>query len=194
VFSRLWQLLKRELAVAFKTFFVAWLLLSVALQLYCLYDSPKLRGVGEVLLMLTVGLLLCAFYTFWPAFGVAVVRVVYRIAGWGAFVGAFLIASGALVSLLLFRNVIASLLIEIFTSAAFDGPCGAHAGGPAAVLALFCLAVALLASPASWWALLKLFLLISVAILLGSIPGVLLWLTLLVCRAAMLVASASNPR
>ncbi len=105
MFGRLWQLLKRELKVALKTFFSAWLALSVALQLYCLFDSPKLHGASEVMLMLSVGLLICAFYTFWPALGVATVRLVYRIAGWGAFVGAFLIASGALVALLLFRNV-----------------------------------------------------------------------------------------
>lgn len=187
-------MLKRELAVALKTFGAVWLLLSVLLELYCLFDSPRLHGAGDVLLLLTVGLLLCAFYTFWPAFGVALVRVVYRIAGWGAFVGAFLIAAGAVVTLLLLRRAIASLLLEIFTSASFAGPCGGHAGGPAAVLALLCLVVALLASPASWWALFKLLLLVSVAILLGSVPGVLLWFTLLVRKAAKLVASASNSR
>ena len=194
MFERLWQLLKREVKVALKTFLVAWLALSVALQLYCLYDSPKLHGATEVMLMLTVGLLICAFYTFWPALGVAVVRSVYRIAGWGAFVGAFMIAAGALVSLLLFRNAIASLVIEIFTSASFSGPCGGHAGGPAAVLALFCLVLALVGSPASWWALVKLFLVVSGAILLGSVPGVLLWLVLLVRKAAKLVASARISR
>ena len=192
--ERLWKLLKRELAVALETFGAAWLLLSLTLDAYCLYDSPKPHRLSDVMLLLTLGLLLCAFYTFWPAFGAAVVRVVYRIAGWGAFAGAFLIATGALVSLLLFRNVIASLLLELFTPASFGGPCGGHAGGAAAALTLLCLVVALLASPAGWWALLKLFLLVSVAILLGSIPGVLLWLTLLVRKAAKLVASASNSR
>lgn len=190
----MWQLSKRELGVALKTFVGAWLLLSFALELYCLLDSPRLHGASDVMLMLTVGLLLCAFYTFWPAFGVALVRAVYRIAGGGAFVGAFLIAAGALVTLLLFRNAIAALLLQVFTSASFSGPCGGHAGGPAAALALLCVVVALLASPASWWVLLKLFLLVSVAILLGSVPGMLLWFTLLARKAAKLVASAGNSR
>ncbi len=68
------------------------------------------------------------------------------------------------------------------------------AGGPAAALALLCVVVAIIGSPASWWALVKLFLVVSGAILLGSVPGVLLWSALLVRKGAKLVASAKNPR
>ena len=185
---------KREAKVAGKTFGAAWLLLTIALVIYCLVDSPKLHGAGDVLAMVTVGFLICAFYTFWPAFALATCRMVYRILGWGAYVGAFLIALGVVVSLTLFRHLIGDSFIEIFTSASMSGPCGGHAGGAAAiVIALICLASGIVSSPASWWALFKLFLAVSAAVLLGSLPGVLLWLVLIV-RKVVKVASASVSR
>jgi hypothetical protein len=39
------------------------------------------------------------------------------------------------------------------------------------VLALFCVVMAIVGSPASWWALVKLFLVVSGAILLGSVAS-----------------------
>jgi hypothetical protein len=190
----MWLALKSELKVALKTFGVAWLALTVALVLLCLFDSPDVEGVKDVLALLTFGVLICAFYTLWPALGVAACRMVYRILGWGAYAGAFLIAAGALTSLVLFRGWFLSLFLEIFEGVAFSGPCGAHGGGGVGVvIALFCLAAAVVTSPAAWWALLKLFLAVSLAILLGSLPGLLLWLVLLVRKVAKL-ASASISR
>jgi hypothetical protein len=192
--ARIWEVCKREGKTFTKTFGAAWLLLNVALVIYCLLDSPKLHGAGDVLAMLTFGFLICAFYTFWPAFALAACRSVYRILGWGAYVGAFLIALGVVVSLTLFRHLLGDFFVEIFTSASLSGPCGGHAGGPAALLiALICLVGGVVSSPASWWALIKLFLAVSAAVLLGSLPGVLLWLVLIV-RKVVKVASASVSR
>jgi hypothetical protein len=187
--GRLWQLLKRELRVALETFLAAWVLLTVALQLWCLYDSPKLHGAGDVLLLLTVGGVICAFYTFWPACIVTACRVVYRVLGWGAYVGALLGALGIVVVLVLWRHSFGGLLVEVFTGAGPMGPCGGHAGGPAAVLALLCLLGAIVTSPASLWALAKLFLAVGAAVLLGSLPGTLLWLALLLRKVAKLASA-----
>jgi len=129
---RSWPLLKRELRVALQTFLVAWLSFTVALQLYTLYDSPKLHGAGDVLLLLTFGFFICAFYTFWPACVVTACRVVYRVLGWGAYVGAFLGALGIVVVAVASRHVLGGLIVEVFTSAGPMGPCGAHAVGPLA--------------------------------------------------------------
>jgi hypothetical protein len=187
--KRLWQLLKHELRVALHTFFGAWLLFTVALQLWCLYDSPKLHGAVDVLLLLTFGFLICGFYTFWPACVVTACRVVYRVLGWGAYVGAFLGVVGILVVAVLSRHVFGSLVIEVFTSAGPMGPCGAHAAGPAAILALLCLLGAIATSPASLWALCKLFLAAGAVILVGSLPGTLLWLALLLRKVAKLASA-----
>lgn len=188
--GRTWRALKGELKIALKTFAVAWLALTVALVLWCLLESPDIHGPQGVLALLTFGVLISAFYTLWPALGVAACRMVYRILGWGAYVGAFLIAAGALTSLVLFRSWILSLFLEIFAAADFSGPCGGHAGGGAgAVIALFCLAAAIVTSPASWWALLELFFVVSLAILLGSLPGVGLWLVLVVRKMAKLASA-----
>ena len=78
--GRLWLLLKSELRVALRTFLLAWLALTLALQLWCLLENPKLHGAEDVLLLLTLGFLISAFYTFWPACAVTACRVVYRIA------------------------------------------------------------------------------------------------------------------
>jgi len=187
--GRLWQLLKRELRVALETFLAAWVLLTVGLQLWCLFDSPKLHGAGDVLLLLTVGGVICAFYTFWPACIVTACRVVYRVLGWGAYVGALLGALGIVVVLVLWRHLFGGLLVEVFTGAGPMGPCGGHAGGPAAVLALLCLLGAIVTSPASLWALAKLFLAVGAAVLLGSLPGTLLWLALLLRKVAKLASA-----
>jgi hypothetical protein len=192
--ARLWQAFKTEAKVALRTFLVAWALLTVALSLYCLVDSPKLSGPTDAMLMLTFGTLVCAFYTFWPALIVAVCRSVYRVLGWGAYVGAALGAVGVVISLVLFRHVLGSLVIEIFAAASLSGPCGAHAGGGAgAVLALICIVMAVVTSPTSWWALAKLFLVLSAAVVLGATPGIALWLALIV-RKVVRVAKAGVSR
>ena len=186
--GRLWQLLKRELRVALHTFFAAWLLFTVALQLWCLFDSP-LQGAADVLLLLTVGFLICGCYTFWPACAVTACRVIYRILGWGAYAGALLGALGILALAVLSRHLFGSLLLELFAGAGPMGPCGAHAAGPGAILALVCLLGAIVTSPASLWALLKLFLAAGAVVLLGSLPGTLLWLALLVRKVATLASA-----
>lgn len=177
---RAWDALKVELKVALKTFGVAWLAFTLSLLILTL--ATEARGLKDVLGLLTIGVVICAVYAFWPALVVATCRTVYRMLGIGAFVGAFLSLVGVLASLVLFRNVLFSLFLEIFEQLTFSGPCGGHVP----VLAVFCLAAALLGSPGSWWALIKLFLVGSGAILLGSLPGVLLWLVLILRKLAKL--------
>lgn len=192
--QRLWQSFKREAGVALRTFALAWLVLTVALSVYCAVDSPKLHGVSDTLLMLSLGTLVCAFYTFWPALIAAVCRSVYRVLGWGAYLGAALGALGVVTSLVLFRHVLGALVMEVFASASLSGPCGAHAGGGVgAALALICIVMAVVTSPASWWALAKLFLVSSLSLVLGAFPAVALWLVLIV-RKAVRVAKAGDSR
>lgn len=185
--ARVWSALKVELKVALKTFGVAWLVSTLGLLLLTL--ATETRGAKDVVAMLTLGVVICAVYAFWPALAVAACRGAYRILGVGAFVGAFLSLLGVCACLVLFRNVFFSLFLEIFDEMTFSGPCGGHVP----VLALFCLAAALLGSPGSWWAIIKLVSAVSGAILLGSLPGVLLWLVLIVRKVAKL-ASASVSR
>jgi hypothetical protein len=192
--QKLWQSFKLEARVALRTFLIGWAALTLALSIYCAVDSPQLHGVRDTLLMLSFGTLVCAFYTFWPAFIVAVCRAVYRVLGWGAYVGAALGVLGIVTSLVLFRHVLGALVVEVFASGRFSGPCGAHAGGGVgAVLALFCIIMAVIASPASWWALAKLFLVLSLAVVLGALPGVALWLVLIV-RKVVRVAKTGDSR
>ncbi len=181
---RVWDALKVESKVALKTFGVAWGAFTLAILLVTLFNQA--HGARDVLGLLTIGVVICAVYAFWPALAVATCRSVYRILGIGAYVGAFLSLLGVVTCLVLFRNLFASLVIEIFEQMTFSGPCGGHVP----VLALFCLAAALLGSPGSWWALIKLFLAVSGAILLGSTPGVLLWLVLIVRKVAKLASSS----
>ncbi|HVY31236.1 MAG TPA: hypothetical protein VHB79_31985 [Polyangiaceae bacterium] len=192
--ARLWQSFKQESKVALRTFGVAWLVLTLALSVWCLIDSPQLHGPGDALLMLSFGTVVCSFYTFWPALIVATCRGVYRLLGWGAYVGAALIVAGVLVSLALFRHPLGALVAEVFASGSFSGPCGAHAGGGVgAALALVCIVMAVVTSPASWWALGKLFLLLSLAALLGAMPGTALWLVL-IARKVVRVAKTGDSR
>jgi hypothetical protein len=182
--GRVWAALKLELKVALKTFGVAWLSFTVALLVLTLVTET--HSARDAVGLMTVGVVICAVYMFWPALVVATCRSVYRMLGIGAFVGAFLSLAGVVVSLVLFRNVLFSMFLEIFQQMQFSGPCGGHVP----VLALFCLAAAVLASPGSWWALIKLFLAISGVILLGSLPGVLLWLALIARKLALLASKA----
>lgn len=192
--ARLWQSFKQESKVALRTFSSAWLLLTVALSVWCLVKSPELHGLSDALLMLSFGTIVCAFYTFWPALLVATARAVYRVLGWGAYVGAFLLVLGVVVSLVLFRHPLGGLVVEVFAAGRFSGPCGAHAGGGVgAALALVCIVMAVITSPASWWALFKLFLLLSLAVVLGALPGIGLWLALIV-RKVVRVAKAGDSR
>lgn len=95
---------------------------------------------------------------------------------------------------MLFRHVLGSLVGEFLAAMSFGGPCGAHAAGPGAVvLLLFCMIMAVIASPASWWVLAKLFLVFSLAVVLGALPGVALWLVLIV-RKVVRVAKAGDSR
>lgn len=182
--KRVWDALKLELKVALKTFGVAWLVLTAALLVSTLVTETQ--NVRDAVGLLTIGVVICAVYMFWPALVVATCRSAYRILGIGAFVGAFLSLAGVVVSLVLFRNVLFSMFLEIFQQMQFSGPCGGHVP----VLALFCLAAAILGSPGSWWALIKLFLAVSGVVLLGSLPGVLLWLALIVRKLATLASKA----
>ena len=182
------MLLKSELRVALRTFLLAWLALTLALQLWCLLENPKLHGAEDVLLLLTLGFLISAFYTFWPACAVTACRVVYRILGWGAYAGALLSALGVGVTLVLAKHALGELLGDIFAGSGPLGPCGAHATGPAALLALLCLIAAIVSSPASLWALFKLLMVLSASVLVGSLPGLLLWLGLLLRKAAKLAS------
>lgn len=192
--ARLWQSFKQESKIALRTFLSAWLLLTVLLSGWCLVKSPKLHGLGDALLMLSIGTLVCAFYTFWPAFLLATARAVYRVLGWGAYVGAVLLVLGVVASLVLFRHPLGALVVEVFAAGSFSGPCGAHAGGGVgAALALVCIVMAVVTSPASWWALAKLFLLLSLAVLLGALPGIALWLVL-IARKVVRVANARDSR
>jgi hypothetical protein len=174
---RAFRAIKAELKVALKTFGAAWAVLTVALTALTVMNET--HGMHDVVAMLTLGVVICAGLTFWPALAVAACRSAYRVLGLGAYVGALLIVAGVLGSLVLFRNELFSMGLGIFEAASFSGPCGGHAGGAAAVLSLFCFAFAVLGSPGSWWALFMLCLATSGAILLGAIPGVLLWAALL---------------
>lgn len=180
--------MKSELRVALRTFLGAWLALTLALQLWCLLENPKLHGWQDGLLLLTFGFLICASYAFWPACAVTACRVVYRILGWGAYAGALLSALGVGMTLFLARHLLGDLLGEIFAGLGSLGPCGAHATGPAALFSLLCLIAAILSSPASLWALFKLLLVLGASVLLGSVPGLLLWLGLLLRKAAKLAS------
>lgn len=53
--------------------------------------------------------------------------------------------------------------------------------------------MAVIASAASWWVLAKLFLVFSLAVVLGALPGVALWLVLIV-RKVVRVAKAGDSR
>lgn len=183
----MWAALRVELWIALKTFGLAWALFTVALDVLTIVNQT--HGAKDVVAMLTLGLVVCAFYTFWPALAVAFGRTVYRILGVGAYVGGALVLVGAMTSLWLFRQLFLDLFLEIFQQMEFSGPCGGHA----AAAALLCLVAALLGSPGSWWALIKLFLAISGAILLGSVPGFGLLFVLIVRKVAKL-ASASISR
>ena len=185
---RLWSTLKSELGVALRTFLAAWLALTSALQLWCLLENPKLHGAEDVLLWLSFGFLICAFYAFWPACALTACRVVYRILGWGAYVGALLSALGVSVTLLLARPLFGQLLAEVFAHLGGLGPCAAHATGPAALFALVCLVAAIVSSPASLWAVFELFMLLGACVLVGALPGLLLWVGLLLRQAAKLAS------
>jgi hypothetical protein len=180
---RVWAAVKVELKVGLQTFGVAWLLFTLALLALTL--ATEARGFRDVVGLLTVGVVICAVYAFWPALSVAACRGVYRILGVGAYVGAFLCLLGVVTCFVLFRNVLFSMFIDIFEAMTFSGPCGAHAAG----LAIFCLAAAVLGSPGSWWALLKLLLALSGMTLLGCVPGVLLWLALIARKVARLAST-----
>jgi hypothetical protein len=174
---RAWAPVKVELKRGLRTFGVAWLLFTLALLLLVLVT--KAHGFGDVLRLLTIGVLVCAVYTLWPALTVAACRTAYRILGAGALVGAFLNVLGVLTCLTLFRNVLFSMLLGVFDG---GGPCGAHAS----VLAGLCLAVSLLGSPESWGAMLELLLAVSGVTLLGCVPGVALWTALVARQVARL--------
>lgn len=175
--GRAWAQVTVELKRGLRTFGVAWLLFTLALVVLVL--STRAHGFGDVLGLLTIGVLVCAVYSLWPALTVAACRTAYRILGAGAFVGAFLNVLGVLACLVSFRNVLFSMLLAVFDGI---GPCGAHASA----LAGLCLAVSLLGSPDSWGAMLELLLAVSGVTLLGCVPGVALWTALVARKVARL--------
>ena len=173
---RLFDGAKRELAVFARTFLVAWGALAVALLVYAIATSPRgFKGPGDVVLTLAVGFLMMLFYAFWPAVAVACIRATYRAVGWAAFIPIPVVLVGVALSFWAFSGFLESLLHGVFASLSNVGPCGAHTGGP---IALFCLAIAVVGSPAGIWALAKLFLGISLVVLLGATPGLALFVVL----------------
>jgi len=178
-----WRWLKREAKVALRTLGAAWLGLSAALLVWGLAQPPRPRGALDWVLTLLVGSLLCSAYTIWPASLIALARAVYRVLGAGAYVGASLVLLGVTTALYLARHLFGALSLEVFAAAGTAGPCGAHAGGAGAIFALVCLAAAVLSSPASCWALLKLILALAAALTVGALPGIVAWLWLLLRRA-----------
>ena len=84
---------------------------------------------------------------------------------------------GVALSFWAFGGFLEGLLHGVFASLSNLGPCGAHTGGP---IALFCLAIAVVGSPAGIWALVKLFLGLSFVILFGATPGLTLFAVLVI--------------
>ena len=172
--QRLWRGSKRELGVFARTFFVVWPILA-ALELgYAMLTQSKLDGAGDALLTIVIGFVLMLAYMFWPALLIALGRFAYRLVGLAAFIPIPIVLGGVALAFYLARGWLGGLLFEIFGALNNVGPCGAHAGGPIAVL---CLVVALL-NGASLWALLKLILALFLVCALGALPGVLLWVGL----------------
>lgn len=173
--QRLWQGSKRELGVAARTFFVVWPILA-ALQLgYTIVSQwQDVRGLGDLLLTLVIGFVILLAYMFWPALLIALSRFAYRLVGLAAFVPIPVVLGGVALALYLSRHWLHDLLFDIFGAFNNVGPCGAHVGGPVAVL---CLVLAMI-NGASIWALIKLILALSLVCALGVLPGALLWVAL----------------
>ena len=180
---------KRELGVFLRTFGVAWLALAIVLLVYAIVTSPSgFKGAGDVALTLVVGLVMMLFYAFWPAVAVASIRVIYRLVGMAAFVPIPVVGLGLALSFWLFGGWLGDLLRGVFASLTNVGPCGAHAGGP---VALFCLGVAVLGSPSGIWALVKLLLGLSLVVVLGALPGIVLFVILVVRAVVVRLRKAS---
>jgi len=165
---------RRELGVTLRTFAIAWLLLTIALEIWALIDSPyPLPAFAELVFTLAVMFVMCGFYMFWPAVIIALVRAVYRLVGLGAFLPIPVVLLGLAGSFLLFRGWLLRLFVEILQ--ALPGNCGGHAGGPAVIIALVCLLGSTLATPAALWSLVKFALAFVFVFVLGAAPGLMLW-------------------
>jgi len=130
--------------------------------------------VGDLALSLVVGVGFGLFYAFWPAVVVAACRAVFRAVGWAAFVPLPAIALGVVGVFWLGEAWLLDLLADVFRNMASVGASGAHA----AALALVCLAIAIGVSPLSWLAMAKLLAAVVLLVMLGSLPGCVLWVVL----------------
>jgi hypothetical protein len=178
--TRLLRGTQRELAIAFRTFSWAWLLLALATLIWGLVTSPeRFRGVGDFVFSIAVGFVMFLFYMFWPAVVVALVRFAYRLVGAAAFVPLPIVVLGILATFFLGADVLSACALELFGALSGSGSCGGHAGGPAIVLSLACLALATLTKPAALWALAKLVASVVGLFVVGALPGVVLWVVLI---------------
>lgn len=163
------QAVRRELGVATRTFFAAWVALAFAMWLYGrIVDNPQFDSATEWLASYGALYVVSLFYAFWPAVIVTTCRVAYRLIGWTAFVPLPLMVLGCVAALWLGEAWLFSLLDGVFDAMTNVGSCGAHT--PSFVVGAICLGAALL-SPAGVWATLKLLLAIVLLLVLGSLPG-----------------------
>jgi len=165
--------LRRELGVLTRTFIVAWLVLAALLCAAATLSGPP---TPDALQEIAVGFVISLFYTFWPALVVAAIRLTFRVAGPAAFVPVPVLALGIAGALWLFEAWLDRLLRDVLAAAIDMGPCAAHTGYP---FALVCMGIALL-YPGGLYAVGKLVLGVLLVLMLGSLPGCVLGLALLV--------------
>jgi hypothetical protein len=179
--------------VLFRTFLAAWLLLSLGTFVYGLATSPeRFSGIRDSVFSVAVGLMMFAFYMFWPAVVVALMRFAYRLVGAAAFAPLPLVLVGIGGAFWLGGDFLVARTHELFRALSGTGGCGGHAGGPAILLSLACLAFSVLAKPAALWALAKLVASVVGLFVLGALPGVTLWLVL-IARALIRRARLRTP-
>jgi hypothetical protein len=178
--TRLLRGARRELGIGFRTFLRAWMLLALAMLLWGIAASPDhFRGVGDFVLTIVLGFVMFLFYMFWPAVVIALVRSAYRLVGAAAFVPLPIVLLGIAAAFFIGGDFLSARTQELFRALAGSGSCGGHAGGPAVVLALACLAFATLTKPAALWALAKLVASVVGLFVLGALPGLVLWVVLI---------------
>jgi len=178
--SRLVRGTQRELAIGYRTFLRAWLLLALATLSWGVVTTPeRFRGLGDFVFTITAGFVLFLFYMFWPAVIVALARFAYRLVGAAAFAPLPLVLLGIAWAFFVGSDSLSACSLELFGALSGSGSCGGHAGGPAIVLSLVCLALATLTKPAALWALAKLVALVVGLFVLGALPGVVLWVVLI---------------
>lgn len=173
--QRLWLGSKRELGVFARTFFLVWpILAALELGYLLITQSDQVKGAGDALATVVIGFAIMLAYMFWPALLIALGRFAYRLVGLAAFIPIPFVLGGVVLAFYIAGDWLHDLLFDIFGAFNLAGPCGAHVGGPVAVL---CLVFAML-NGASLWALIKLILALSLVCALGAMPGALLWVAL----------------